>query len=110
VCQANSLPPKFFERLSKNDDNDRKVVIKEQIAAISQWCDPRYKNVVQQFEKRQDIIEELDYIRIMYNKPITASQRIRIRNKIKKMILTDITLTQEQIDFLVSILEYYDCL
>ena len=110
VARAQALPPHIVEQLNKRNEEDRKKVIKEQIDSISKWCDPRYKHIVEQFKYDQHIIEELDYIRVMYDrKRLTPSQRIRVRERITTLIQNN-KLTTVQLDFFLSVLAYYDCL
>lgn len=108
---TNALPQNMIEALSKRDADDHKAMLNEMVDNISKWCDPRFKQVVDGFRNREDILHELDFIRVMYDhKPLNPAQRMRLRSKILYIIEKEQELTKDEVDFLISVLSYYDCL
>lgn len=109
VAHANALPAHIRDQLARRNEEDHKLVIREQIESIKNWCDQRYKHIVEELKSNTEIIDTLDYIRVVYSKPLNPSQKMRVRGNITKLLEIE-NLTQNQVDFLLSILEYYECM
>ncbi len=63
-------------------------------------------NIILDKINNSDIIFELDYIRVMYKKPLSLEAKIRLRKKIINMI----NISDEYNELYEYILHYYDCL
>jgi hypothetical protein len=56
-----------------------------------------------------NVLSALDWIRTVYKKPLSASMRILLRNKVQSLIENE-QLPQETIDGLVKLMEEYGAL
>jgi hypothetical protein len=106
-----SLPSHIKEILSQREREDQAKLIEEQVNSVSKWCNPSYKNVVQKLaEDKPNVLNEIDYIRHVYDRlPLDPAQKIRVRRSLVHLIESE-NLSSEQVDFIMSILKYYDCL
>jgi hypothetical protein len=108
--QVWEMPSSLKNKLNKYEHEDNIVIHDEKVEQLIQWWDPKYTQVIIGLgETNPRVIFELDYIRIMYDRPpINATRRILVRNNITRLIETE-TLTESEYNFLVDVLVYYGC-
>ncbi len=97
------------EKLEKLNDIDTKNYNKSMIDTLTTWVSPDYKHVVQFLQDKPRILNELDLIRILYQPPLSPSQKVRVRTTVMRLI-DDNELTSGEVDMLLSILTYYGCM
>lgn len=97
------------DRLNECDRSDRMLLKQQKIKDLLEWHDSKYESVIKGFEKKENIIDDLIWIKVMYGRPpLDTFKRMRVRNIISCLLEKE-TLTPEERDFLVSILEHYHC-
>lgn len=108
--QVWEMPSSLKKQINKCEYEDNIVINDEKVEQLIQWWDPKYTQVIKGLgETNPRVIFELDYIRIMYDRPpINATRRILVRNNITRLIETE-TLTEWEYNFLVDVLVYYGC-
>ena len=102
------LPPHLKQQLEQRDNEDRATELADIVKFLSKWS--KNAPVVNGLQDRPDVLHELDYIRILYNPPLTPSQRVRARRAISRLIESTEGLTDEEVEFLVSLLGRLGCL
>jgi hypothetical protein len=109
ICRA--IPDDIQARIVEANARDRRIVQQEQIKALKSWCDPKYADAIETLQNKWEIIDELDYVRVMYgDPPLSSESRILLRQKITHIMNKYIRLSDQEVALLVSILEYYKCL
>jgi hypothetical protein len=99
-----SLNPSIDERMAHEDDADRELLRQERLEAVEKAFPYLQGNVTS-----DTLLKELEWIRSVYMKPLSASTRINLRSTVRNLI-NDEGLPQETIDGLVKLIEEYGAL
>lgn len=108
VCCA--IPDDIQARMAEANARDKKLVQQEQVKALKAWCDPKHADAIDTLQNKWEIIDELDYMRVVYRGyPTIPETRMIIRRKIMRF-MEEYKLSDQELALLVSILEHYKCL
>lgn len=72
----------YKKRLNELNDLDQKEATDEKISKLEKIM----PNVVKLVKDKDDVLDELDFICVMYTPPINAERRINLRNSIQRLI------------------------
>jgi len=99
------------EQLMQKNVEDQLLLKEETLKHLIAWHDGKYQSIIRGFKDRDNILEKLDWIRIMYDnrRPLDAALRIRVRELISSLMEKE-KLSQTEYEYLVSILVYYECI
>ncbi len=110
VAKAYTMPSSVKEQLDKFDEGDRAIVKEKQIQDMIKWWGAEYESVIRGMQNNEKLIDELDYIRVMYVRPpLPPSRRIALRSKITSLIEKN-KLAHTEYEFLMYILTFYGCI
>lgn len=109
VANANCIPKEVKQKIEKLNQTDRAAIVNEQKENLAKWwLGTGYQAVI--YGLNDDIIKELDYIRVMYGRPpLDARQRVVLRRTIVSLIERG-SLSHQEYDFLMYVLAYYNCI
>lgn len=97
---------KIRDRVIKNiqidADNARQYIVDDLI----KWKPSEGFSEVIESCKNNSILDELSYIKGMYEPPLKPYQRVYVSKKLLMML--DSAITDQQADYIVNILKYYD--
>lgn len=102
------FPKYFLDKISELNAKDSKYANEIMKENLINYYPNKYKYIVENIEK-EDIISELDWIRLMYNRPLSCDRKISLRNKICK-IIKDHNLSEKELELLEYLLKYYNCI
>lgn len=102
------FPKYFLDKLSDLNERDTKYAHELMRENLINHYPNRYKYIVENLQN-DDIISELDYIRVLYNRPLTCDRKINLRNKISKLI-KEHSFTEQELELFEYLLKYYDCI
>ena len=114
IAIANSKPkqenfPKyFFDGISELNSKDSKIAFDEMKENLLEHYPNKYKYIVDNIHNH-DVIFELDYIRIMYKKPLSHDRKIILRNNIFKLLKNN-NFSEKELELFEYLLKYYECI
>ncbi len=110
VVHANAIPANLKEILDKHQRHDIDIVKKQQLKILVDYYDKKYESIITGFENRDDILNELDWVRVMYgNPPLDALKRIQVRQVLTSLIEKH-DYSDQEYNFLMSLLVHYGCI
>jgi hypothetical protein len=94
---------KKLQDLNKLDEG---VKIAKHKRTLCELCPREFHNVVNSLD--DNIIDELDYIRVMYKPSMETDQRISVRKKVSKIVMSkESGWTEHELEFFIWVLRYY---
>ncbi len=102
------FPKYFIDEISDLNEKDKHLAFEEMKESLINYYPNKYKYIVDNITNH-DIISELDYIRVMYKKPLGPERKITLRNNIYKIIKNN-KCSQEELALFEYILKYYECI
>jgi hypothetical protein len=108
-AKPSALPNHIIQQLEKRQVDDKARVKLDQLDSLNKWLGPMYEPVISSLENQEHILDELDYIKCIYRRPLSPTRRIDLRRRILSLIEKE-KLTSEQQDLMIYILSYFDCI
>lgn len=105
--QVYAAPKHFREKIDKLNKQDEELAFQKLKQEFVRKSPERFWEVIEKMDRK--VIEELDYIRVMYNPPLSPGARVRCRNAIMKLIDSR-KCTQEEIECFLDMLKRSGCL
>ncbi len=105
---SSNFPKYFFDKINELNERDSKYASEYLRESLIDYYPNRYKYIVDNIQNNE-LLEELDYIRVIYTKPLSYSKKIQLRNKIHKLI-KEKSLSRQELELFEYLLKYYDCL
>ncbi len=106
VVNAKALPNDFYQKVDILNKQDRNLANAELINNLKQSIPEKYESIVSNFDNA--ILQELDYMRVMYKPPLKPEVRLRARQNIVKLIEYK-KWTDEELEYLMYLMKYYGC-
>lgn len=102
------VSPALRTKLAELNERDKDADLNYMVNKLSGWL-PEHKVALESLRTNSHMIKELDFLRVLYQPPLPPSAKIRVRNTVLDFINKE-DLTDEQINMLMAVLTYYDCL
>lgn len=104
---AKCLPCDFHLRMEKLNEQDKKLHESSLKVHMIEHTPSQYHPVLQKLDEKT--IASLDFIRIMYDKPLKPYQRVRVRRTIVDLIDAK-DWSNDELEYFMYVLKFYDCL
>lgn len=97
---------KIRDRVAKNVQIDTEKARKYIVDDLKSWEPSKGFGDVIESCKNDAILDELSYMKVMYDPPLKPYQRVYVSKKLLMML--DSVTTDEQARYIVNIMKYYD--
>jgi hypothetical protein len=106
-CVTRAFPHEMFvNRLYDLNRQDEMNQTKTYRVRLCELCPQKYHDVVNSLD--DDVIDVLDYIRVMYKPPMEYDQRIKLRQKVSIIVKSkEPAYNEHQMMFFIWVLRYY---
>lgn len=104
--KAQTLPSNFrdvMESLNERDNKRHLVDLRKNIISVTP---SQYHRVIERLPR--DVLETLEYIRVVYEPPLSSGQKVRVRRDMMRLIEGNNDSNEHE--YFLHLLNYYGCL